>query len=130
MSALADTLDPYRLRIAAGADAFSNALVSYTAAQAAGTVTDGPFLSSRMRAALQRLDDDIAAARRRVRALPHDTPGRSQAYAALGTLRQGYSELQASLEALGTQPGIDAAALAEQHLAAGGEGLRLLRRYL
>lgn len=130
MSALSEVLDPYRLRIATGANAFSEALVSYSTAQAAGTVTDGPFLSSRMRAALRRLQDDLAAARRKVRALPRDTPGRSEAYTALGTLARGYTELQQSLEVLGTQEGIDAAGLAEQHLGAGSEQLQSLRRYL
>ena len=55
--------------------------------------------------ALDSLDSDIAAARRRVRALPRDTPGRGRAYNALGTLAEGYEELEESLQGHGDPGG-------------------------
>ena len=94
------------------------------------TQSPGPFPRRGCRRALDSLDSDIAAARRRVRALPRDTPGRGRAYNALGTLAEGYAELEESLKGMGTQEGIDAATSAEGHLAAGGEQLDALRRYL
>ena len=130
MSALSEVLDPYRRRIAVDAAALAQATLTYATSTVASGRTDGPFLSGQMRSALSKLDTDIAAARRRVRALPRETPGRSQAYSALGTLAKGYSELRQSLTAVGTQDGIDAAELAEQHLSDGGERLEALRRYL
>ena len=129
MSALSEVLDPYRRRIARDTATLSRAMLAYATA----TVDDaepGAFTSSRIRRALDSLDSNIAAARRRVRALPRDTPGRGRAYNALGTLAQGYAELEESLKGMGTQEGIDAATSAEGHLAAGGEQLDALRRYL
>ena len=86
MSALSEVLDPYRRRIAVDAAALAQATLAYATSTVASGRTDGPFLSGQMRSALSKLDTDIAAARRRVRALPRETPGRSQAYSALGTL--------------------------------------------
>jgi hypothetical protein len=127
---LGRTLAPHQRRIAAGTAALARATQSYADRTVDTGRTDGPFLSSGMRAALKRLDDDIATARRRVRALPRDTPGRSRAYAALGALAAGYAALEESLEAMGTQQGIDAAASAEERLGTGSEQLESLRRFL
>ncbi len=127
---LGRALGPYERKIAADSAALARATLSYATATVESGRTDGPFLSSRMRSALDRLSHDIATARRRVRALPRDTPGRSRAYAALGALAEGYAALEKSLEAVGTQQGIDAAASAEERLGAGSEQLESLRRFL
>ncbi len=129
-TALGKALAPYERKIAAGTAALARATLSYADATVDTGRTDGPFLSNRMRTALERLGDDIATARRRVRALPRDTPGRSRAYAALGKLAEGYEALEESLEAMGTQQGIDAAASAEERLATGSDQLESLRRFL
>jgi hypothetical protein len=127
---LGRTLAPHQRKIAADTAALARATQSYADVTVNTGRTDGPFLSSRMRAALERLGDDIATARRRVRALPRDTPGRSRAYAALGALADGYAALEESLEAMGTQQGIDAAASAAERLETGSEQLASLRRFL
>jgi hypothetical protein len=129
-SALGKALAPHQRKIAADTAALARATQSYADLTVDTGRTDGPFLSSRMRAALKRLGDDIATARRRVRALPRDTPGRSRAYAALGALAEGYAALEESLQAMGTQQGIDAAASAEERLETGTEQLESLGRFL
>ena len=127
---LGRTLAPHQRKIAADTAALARATQSYADRTVDTGRTDGPFLSSGMRAALKRLGDDLASARRRVRALPRDTPGRSRAYAALGALAEGYAALAESLEAMGTQQGIDAATSAEERLETGSDQLESLRRFL
>jgi hypothetical protein len=127
-TALGKALAPHQRKIAAGTAALTRATLSYAELTVQTGRTEGPFLSNGMRAALERLGDDIARARRRVKALPRETPGRTRAYAALGALAEGYAALEESLEAMGTQQGIDAAASAEDRLGAGSEQLESLRR--
>ena len=123
-SALGKALAPQTQRkIAADTAALARATQSYADLTVDTGRTDGPFLSSRMRAALKRLGDDIATAAGGSGRCPATRRGEPRAYAALGALAEGYAALEESLEAMGTQQGIDAAASAEERLGTGTEQL-------